>query len=184
MCAKVHLFSDKSCAFEEKVNGIQIAEKISKSKGNGISIDDWLKYSIEESLAMFMYQRPTTAKKLYFDVIPKNTDEYLTHVNKLESDDLNPDNPAWHIHKAENPSYKSKINYSLILNIISVCKSEDPNVIFGLIKNYQSNFSKAETDLINRMIDCGIKINVPPFIESGEKIILDTRTLEYVKRVN
>ena len=58
---------------------------------------------------MFMYQRPTTAKKLYFDVIPKNTDEYLTHVNKLESDDLNPDNPAWHIHKAENPSYKSKL---------------------------------------------------------------------------
>ena len=75
------------------------AEKISKSKGNGISIDDWLKYSIEESLSMFMYQRPTTAKKLFFDVIPKNTDEYLSHVNKFNSDDQNADNPAWHIHK-------------------------------------------------------------------------------------
>ena len=53
-------------------------------------------------------------------------------------------------------TYKSKINYSLILNVISVCKSEDSNVVFGLIKNYQSNFSKAETDLINRMIDCCI----------------------------
>ncbi len=166
------------------------AEKISKSKGNGISIDDWLKYSIEESLAMFMYQRPTTAKKLYFDVIPKNTDEYLTHVNKLESDDLNPDNPAWHIHKAENPSYKSKINYSLILNIISVCKSEDPNVIFGLIKNYQSNFSKAETDLINRMIDCGInyfrdfiKPNLNFKIPNSEELIILKEVVSKLKEV-
>jgi len=166
------------------------AEKISKSKGNGISIDDWLKYSIEESLAMFMYQRPTTAKKLYFDVIPKNTDEYLSHVNKLESDDLNPDNPAWHIHKAENPSYKSKINYSLILNIISVCKSEDPNVIFGLIKNYQSNFSKAETDLINRMIDCGINYfrdfiqpNLNFKIPNSEELIILKEVVSKLKEV-
>ena len=166
------------------------AEKISKSKGNGISIDDWLKYSIEESLAMFMYQRPTTAKKLYFDVIPKNTDEYLSHVNKLESDDLNPDNPAWHIHKDENPSYKSKINYSLILNIISVCKSEDSNVIFGLIKNYQSNFSKAETDLINRMIDCGINYfrdfiqpNLNFKIPNSEELIILKEVVSKLKEV-
>ena len=166
------------------------AEKISKSKGNGISIDDWLKYSIEESLAMFMYQRPTTAKKLYFDVIPKNTDEYLSHVNKLESDDLNPDNPAWHIHKAENPSYKSKVNYSLILNIISVCKSEDSNVILGLIKNYQSNFSKAETDLINRMIDCGINYfrdfiqpNLNFKIPNSEELIILKEVVSKLKEV-
>ena len=131
------------------------AEKISKSKGNGISIDDWLKYSIEESLSMFMYQRPTTAKKLFFDVIPKNTDEYLSHLNKLNEGD-NPDNPSWHIHKSKNPKYLSKINYSLILNIISVCKSENPEVIWGLIKNYQSDFSEVEKDYINRMISCGI----------------------------
>ena len=131
------------------------AEKISKSKGNGISIDDWLKYSIEESLSMFMYQRPTTAKKLFFDVIPKNTDEYLTHLNKLNQED-NPDNPSWHIHKSKNPKYKSKINYSLILNVVSVCKSDDPKVILGLIKNYQSEFSEIELDFINRMIHCGI----------------------------
>ncbi len=131
------------------------AEKISKSKGNGISIDEWLKYSIEESLSMFMYQRPTTAKKLFFDVIPKNTDEYLTHLNKLNEED-NPDNPCWHIHKSKNPKYSSKINYSLIINIISVCKSNDPSVIMGLIKNYQNDFSEIEFDYINRMIKCGI----------------------------
>ena len=131
------------------------AEKISKSKGNGISIDDWLKYSIEESLSMFMYQRPTTAKKLYFDVIPKNTDEYLSHLNKWQDEEL-PDNPTWHIHKNNNPGYQSKINYSLILNLISVCKSNDPNVIMGLIKNYQTTFSPIELDYINRMISCGI----------------------------
>ena len=131
------------------------AEKISKSKGNGISIDDWLKYSIEESLSMFMYQRPTTAKKLFFDVIPKNTDEYLAHLNKLNQEE-NPDNPSWHIHKSKNPKYYSKINYSLILNVVSVCKSDDPKVIMGLIKNYQSEFSETELDYINRMIQCGI----------------------------
>jgi lysyl-tRNA synthetase class 1 len=131
------------------------AEKISKSKGNGISIDDWLKYSIEESLAMFMYQRPTTAKKLYFDVIPKNTDEYLAHLNKWQDEEM-PDNPTWHIHKNNNPGYHSKINYSLILNLISVCKSNDPNIILGLIKNYQTSFSAIELDYINRMIACGI----------------------------
>ena len=104
---------------------------------------------------MFMYQRPTTAKKLFFDVIPKNTDEYLAHLNKWNQED-NPDNPSWHIHKSKNPNYKSKINYSLILNVVSVCKSDDPKVILGLIKNYQSEFSEIELDFINRMIHCGI----------------------------
>jgi lysyl-tRNA synthetase class 1 len=118
-------------------------------------MDDWLKYSIEESLSMFMYQRPTSAKKLFFDVIPKNTDEYLAHLNKWNEDE-NPDNPSWHIHKSINPQYHSKINYSLILNIISVCKSNDPLVIMGLIENYQKNFSETETNYINRMIKCGI----------------------------
>ena len=104
---------------------------------------------------MFMYQRPTTAKKLYFDVIPKNTDEYLAHLNKWQDEEM-PDNPTWHIHKNNNPGYYSKINYSLILNLISVCKSNDPNVILGLIKNYQTSFSTIELDYINRMISCGI----------------------------
>ena len=94
-------------------------------------------------------------QKLYFDVIPKNTDEYLSHLNKLNENE-NPDNPSWHIHKAINPKYNSKINYSLILNVISVCKSEDPEIIMGLIKNYQSDFSDVEKDYIYRMIDCGI----------------------------
>ena len=75
---------------------------------------------------MFMYQRPTTAKK-HFDVIPK-TPMNTYHVNKLESDDLNPDNPAWHIHKAETHHINLKL-IRPILNIISVCKSEDSNVI-------------------------------------------------------
>ena len=158
------------------------AEKISKSKGNGISIDDWLKYSIEESLAMFMYQRPTTAKKLYFDVIPKNTDEYLSHLNKWQNEEL-PDNPSWHIHKNINPGYQSKINYSLILNLISVCKSNDPNVITGLIKNYQTSFNSVELDYINRMISCGINY-FNDFIQPTLKFkIPNTEELSILKNV-
>ena len=75
--------------------------------------------------------------------------------NQWQNEEL-PDNPSWHIHKNINPGYQSKINYSLILNLISVCKSNDPNVIMGLIKNYQTSFNPVELDYINRMISCGI----------------------------
>ncbi|MBT7942021.1 MAG: lysine--tRNA ligase, partial [Alphaproteobacteria bacterium] len=75
-------------------------EKISKSRGNGLAVEEWLRYAPPESLSLFMYQKPKTAKRLYFDVIPRNVDDYLTHVEKFESqeDAKKLDSPAWHIH--------------------------------------------------------------------------------------
>ena len=131
-------------------------QKISKSIGNGISIDDWLKYSNQESLSLFMLQRPTTAKKLYFDIIPKNTDDYLNHLLKYSEDNSNADNPAWHIHKEEKIQFNTKVNFSLILNVISVCKTDDSNVILGLLKNYQSDFSNSELVILTNLISKGI----------------------------
>src|SRR3954463_15526800 len=72
-------------------------QKISKSKGNGLTIDEWLRYAPPESLSFFMYQQPGRAKRLHFDVIPRATDEYLAQVEKLRAAD-DPANPAWHIH--------------------------------------------------------------------------------------
>ncbi len=131
-------------------------EKISKSVGNGISIEEWLKYSNQESLSLFMFQRPTTAKKLHFDIIPKNTDEYLSHLSKYSENFDNCDNPAWHIHKSEKLIFNTKINFSLILNVISVCKSDKPEVILGLLKNYQSELLDSELKIINNLILKGI----------------------------
>ena len=130
--------------------------KISKSIGNGISIDEWLKYSNQESLSLFMLQRPTTAKKLSFDVIPKNTDDYLSHLSKYSENISNCDNPIWHIHKGSEVKFNSKINYSLILNVISVCKTDDADVILGLLRNYQSEFTESELKILTILISKGI----------------------------
>ena len=59
--------------------------KISKSKGNGLTVDEWLTYASPESLSLFMYQKPKAAKKLFFDVIPKTVDEYLAYLDKYPS---------------------------------------------------------------------------------------------------
>ena len=82
-------------------------EKISKSVGNGISVDEWLRYASPESLSLYMFQKPKSAKKLFFDVIPKNIDEYFSHLSKFDQLDLKDkyNNPVWHIHKGNPPKY-------------------------------------------------------------------------------
>ena len=113
-------------------------EKISKSRGNGISIDEWLRYASPESLQLFMYQSPRKAKRLFFDVIPKNVDDYLSHLAAYHT--LEPKaqltNPAWHIHKGNPPAHDVPISYSLLLNLVSASHSDDPAVLWGFIQNY------------------------------------------------
>ena len=59
-------------------------QKISKSKGNGLTIEEWLRYASPESLSLFMYREPKAAKRLYFDVIPRHVDEYLQFLDAYE----------------------------------------------------------------------------------------------------
>jgi len=89
-------------------------EKISKSKGNGITIEDWLKYASPESLSLFMYQNPKRAKKLYADVVPKAVDEYLTCIDKFDEQDVQHRllNPVWHVHNGNPPKEKSIMPFS------------------------------------------------------------------------
>ncbi len=114
-------------------------EKISKSKGNGITIDEWLAYAPAESLSLFMFAAPRKARRLYFDVIPKHVDEYLTWCAKYPQQDAvaQQDNPAWHIHLGAPPHYDlAGLSFSLLLNLAAVCNPEDKSLLWGFISRY------------------------------------------------
>ncbi len=118
----------------------QNGQKISKSKGNGISIEEWLTYAPQESLALYMWQSPKKAKRLYFDVIPKAVDEYISYVGRFhrEEDAIKRlDNPVWAIHGGEVPQLgQADISFSLLLNLASACNPEDKTVLWGFIRRY------------------------------------------------
>jgi lysyl-tRNA synthetase class 1 len=113
-------------------------EKISKTKGNGISIDEWLTYASPESLAFFMYQKPRTAKRLYFDVIPKAVDEYYTHASKFGEQDMKTKlaNPAFHIHSGAPETAGTAIPFSMLLNLVSASGAEDAETLWGFVGKY------------------------------------------------
>jgi lysyl-tRNA synthetase, class I len=115
-------------------------QKISKSKGNGISLEEWLRYAPPESLALYMWQSPNKAKRLYFDVIPKAVDEYLTYMQKYhaEVDEVvRHDNPVWVIHGGVVPALQqADISFSLLLNLASACNPENAGVLWGFIQRY------------------------------------------------
>lgn len=129
-------------------------KKISKSKGNGISIEEWLAYASPESLALYGFQAPKKAKKLYFDVIPKAVDEYWTFVEKYKNQegDKALDNPAWHIHEGKPPAATPPVSFAMILNLVSASGSADPEVLQGFIRKYRPEASDAEFAAVESMI--------------------------------
>jgi lysyl-tRNA synthetase class 1 len=113
-------------------------EKISKSKGNGISIDEWLTYASAESLSYFMFQKPKTAKRLWWDVIPKAVDEYHQQLRAFPTQDAKQQvaNPVWHIHNGNPPESKMVVPFSMLLNLASVAGASDKDGLWGFIKRY------------------------------------------------
>ena len=113
-------------------------QKISKSKGNGLTMDEWLRYAAPESLQYFMYQKPRTAKRLYFDVIPKAVDEYHQQLRAYPAQDdaakLN--NPVFHIHGHNVPASDMEVSFAMLLNIASVSNAEDKETLWGFIRKY------------------------------------------------
>jgi lysyl-tRNA synthetase class 1 len=136
-------------------------EKISKSKGNSISVDDWLKYAPVESMALFMYQNPTRAKRLFFDVIPKNVDEYITFNQKyhLEEDRSKRfANPVYHIHHGNVPKIETfGITYSLLLNLTSVCNPSDKSVLWGFISKYEPKATPNTSPYLDHLAEFAIR---------------------------
>ena len=121
-------------------------QKISKTSGNGISIDEWLTYASAESLSYFMYQKPKTAKRMHFDVIPKAVDEYHQQLRAYHGQDLKAqlNNPVWHIHGGNVPQSDMVVPFSMLLNIASVSNAEDKETLWGFINKYAPD-ATAET---------------------------------------
>jgi lysyl-tRNA synthetase class 1 len=134
----------------------QDGQKISKSKGNGLSVDDWLTYAPPESLSQFMYNQPQRAKRLYFDVIPRAVDEYVGNLEKLRVQ-ADPANPAWHIHAGRLPNHAgSPISFAMLLNLASVVNADQPDILWGFIKRYVPGASKETQPLLDRLVDHAI----------------------------
>ena len=130
------------------------AQKISKSRGNGLTIDEWLKYGPTSSLAYFMFQSPKKAKRLYFDVIPKNVDDYLHHLNRFQSEESEKrvDNPVWHIHSGNPPSNGSPLTFNLLLNLAGVCHAEDKEVLWGFISRYSPQSNPGTDPILDKLV--------------------------------
>ena len=113
-------------------------EKISKSRGNGLTIDEWLTYAGPESLSYFMYGKPKTAKRLYFDVIPKAVDEYHQQLRALEGQDASARlaNPVWHIHRGQPPKSDMVVSFAMLLNLASAANAHDKATLWGFIRRY------------------------------------------------
>jgi len=122
-------------------------QKISKSSGNGISIDEWLSYASTESLSYFMYLKPKTAKRMYFDVIPKAVDEYHQQLRAYHTQDATQQlaNPVHHIHDGEVPVSTMVVSFAMLLNLASVSGAEDKETLWGFIRRYAPEAS-AETN--------------------------------------
>ena len=133
-------------------------EKISKSRGNGLTIDEWLRYANPESLSLFMYQAPRKAKRLYFDVIPKNVDDYLAYLDKYpaQSPEEQLGNPVWHIHGGAPPESGSPVSYAMLLNLVSASNSEDRDVLWGFIRRYAPEVSPETHPLLDRLVNYAI----------------------------
>ena len=138
-------------------------QKISKSKGNGLTMEEWLRYGTPESLAYYMFQSPKSAKRLYFDVIPKATDEYLSHLdalNRARAEGANApaiDNPAWHVHRGAPPERGSPVSFSLLLNLVSAADASTKDILWGFLERYIPGATPASEPVLDQL--AGYAIN-------------------------
>ena len=129
-------------------------EKISKSRGNGLTVEEWLRYASPESLALFMYRAPRKAKRLYFDVIPRTVDDYLGLLDDYpdQSAEQRLANPLWHIHAGAPPAETAPLSFALLLNLASVCNTEDAAVLWGFVAGYRPDATPAAQPLLDRLV--------------------------------
>ncbi len=134
-------------------------EKISKSKGNGLTIDEWLAYAPTESLSLYMFQKPKTAKRLYFDVIPKAVDEYFAHLDAYHRQDAAQRlaNPVWHIHSGRPPQWSAPVSFNLLLNLVSASNAENKDVLWGFISRYAPGVTAETHPKLDELVGFAIR---------------------------
>ncbi|MDB9826172.1 lysine--tRNA ligase [Candidatus Pelagibacter sp.] len=134
-------------------------EKISKSKGNGITIDQWLEYASPESLSLYMYQNPKRAKKLYKEIVPKTVDEYLDFIEKAKTQNELQllMNPVWHVHRGEIPKEEIIMSFSMLLNLVEASNADSKELLWKFVKKNKTNISEKEYPIFDNLISYAIK---------------------------
>ena len=129
-------------------------QKISKSKGNGLTIDEWLRYASPESLSVFMYREPKAAKRLHFDVIPRNVDEYFQFLEGYQRQDGKQrlGNPVWHIHSGEPPKPDMPLTFQLMLTLVSSSNAENAETLWGFIGRYRPGVTPQTHPKLDAMV--------------------------------
>ncbi len=139
----------------------ETGQKISKSKGNGLTIDEWLTYAPSESLALYMFQKPRVAKRLYFDVIPKAVDDYISllegyHANET-SEAERIENPVWHIHAGNPPAERYAVSFALLLTLVTASNAHNREVLWGFIRAYAPHASPKDNPGLDRLVDFALR---------------------------
>jgi lysyl-tRNA synthetase class 1 len=144
-------------------------QKISKSKGNGLTIDEWLAYADPQSLQLFMYNRPREAKKLYFDVIPRAVDEYQSFLDAYPRQDEKQrlTNPVWHIHAGTPPQPEvlvadasgrnQTVSFALLLNLAAVANAETKDVLWAFLRRYAPHVSPETHPRLDSLVGYAIR---------------------------
>ncbi len=134
-------------------------EKISKSKGNGITIDQWLNYASPESLSLYMYQNPKRAKKLYKEIVPKAVDEYLDFIEKAKSQDEQKllINPVWHVHNGIIPQENLIMSFSMLLNLVETSNADSKELLWKFVKKYKKDISEKDNPIFDNLVGYAIK---------------------------
>ncbi len=134
-------------------------QKISKSKGNGLTIDEWLTYAPTESLGLYMFQKPRVAKKLYFDVIPRAVDEYYQFLSAYPKQDWKNrlGNPVWHMHNGNPPAIDLPVPFALLLNLVSASNAQNKDVLWGFISRHAPGVTPATHPELDRLTEYAIR---------------------------
>ena len=134
-------------------------EKISKSKGNGITIDQWLKYASPESLSLYMYQNPKRAKKLYKEIVPKAVDEYLDNIekSKKQNEQQLVMNPVWHVHNGSVPKEDMIMSFSMLLNLVETSNADSKDLLWKFVKKYKPNIQETNFPIFDGLVGYAIK---------------------------
>jgi lysyl-tRNA synthetase class 1 len=136
-----------------------VGQKISKSKGNGLTIDEWLAYASPESLALYMFQKPRVAKRLYFDVIPRAVDEYYQHAAGYLGQDTAAavENPVFHIHSGKVPVIDMPVSFGLLLNLASAANAHETGVVWSYLSRRLPGATPANNPELDRLVGYAVR---------------------------
>ena len=134
-------------------------EKISKSKGNGITIEQWLQYASPESLSLYMYQNPKRAKKLYKEIVPKAVDDYLDFIQKGKNQEELQllMNPVWHVHNSKVPKENMIMSFSMLLNLVETSNADNKDLLWKFVKKYKKDISEKNYPIFDKLVGYAIK---------------------------